>query len=701
MNKIKKIGISGVGPFKKGVLLPILPGISVLYGRNDLAGGNANAVGKSLIGRVPQMIFYEPEVRADKKQGKRVIVFEKGTGKERQEVKVVVQSGKNEDYKLLVNGEDKSARKKTATKAEMISKWGLTQDEFQTFGIVDASVPHPLVKGGTAARKAFFTSFFGLDRMDAEKKVFMKELSDIKKAKAAHAEVATAFDAARRDMLTKDERQSLQAEVEELELKVKKLTKLQDKASASQRVEAFISVAGPQLKALKKRPPREASEVAALLKDAEALEEQIEDYRDYLKAKKAYDEAVQGLDMETPIKELAEAAKKYRACKDRIEDFADRKPPRFSMEKPQTPGTPRDELEAEARRLRHSLNHSKKFAKGVCETCGQEVEVADPAKTEKRLRKIDQQLELWDEVEDYTKKRKAYKEEQATYDAEEQEIKKLKSSLKGLKAKAQLYDKRRVLSKPERVEKPSGEFDVSALKEELALAKFKEENESLIEATATFTPVEFDHRKLSKAQERLFAARARLDLHKAVKKRADQLRDRLAELEEMTKRQQQLEIILEGYADKAMKRMAIESISTHLMASVNRYAALVFENYSFEFVWGTQIQLIVHRPEGSSDVRMLSGAESILFTIILILSLLTFVPQSKRLNLLILDEPTASFSETTQDLFVKLLPHINLVIPSVLIITPKTDFKIAGANNFTVVKTADGSIIKEGHANEV
>ena len=237
--------------------------------------------------------------------------------------------------------------------------------------------------------------------------------------------------------------------------------------------------------------------------------------------------------------------------------------------------------------------------------------------------------------------------------------------------------------------------------DELEIAKFAEDNESLIEAAASFTPIEFDHRKLSKAQEQLYKAQARLDLHKAVKRRADELRTRLAELEEMTKRQQQLEIILEGYADKAMKRMAIESISTHLMASVNKYAALVFENYSFEFIWGTQIQLIVHRPEGSSDVRMLSGAESILFTIILILSLLTFVPQSKRLNLLILDEPTASFSDVTQELFLKLLPHINLVIPSVLIITPKTTFKIAGARNFTVVKTAKGSVIKEGHANEV
>ena len=402
MKKIKKIGIAGVGPFKKGVTLPIVPGISTLYGRNDLAGGNANAVGKSLIGRIIPSVFYEPEIRADKKQGRRFIVFENGD----KEVKVVATAGKGEDLKLLINGEDQSARKKTATKAAVLEQWGLTQDEFQTYGLVDASVPHPLVKGGTAARKAFFTSFFGLDRMDAEKKLFMRELSEIKKAKAAHAEVATAFDAARKDMLTKDERQELQVQVEDLTATVKKLTKLQDKANAAQRVQAFIEVAGPQLKRLKKMKPRSVDDLKKLLREAAAAEEQAEDYKDYLRAKKAYDEATADLDMETPLNALADAARAYRAARDRLEDLSGRKPPTFDgAKRPEVPDLSRAELEAESRRLTHALNHSRKFSKGVCETCGQEVEVDDPKKTQRRLEKIDAQLEQWDKVDRYKKKR--------------------------------------------------------------------------------------------------------------------------------------------------------------------------------------------------------------------------------------------------------------------------------------------------------
>lgn len=701
MNKIEKIGIAGVGPFKDGAVLPIVPGISVLYGRNDMAGGNANAVGKSLIGRIIPSVFYEPEIKADKKQGKRFVSFVKTSKKTKDLVKVSLTSGKNEEVRLSVNGKDRSARTKTQTKVAALEEWGLTQDEFQTYGLVDAAVPHPLVKGSTAARKAFFTSFFGLDRMDAEKKVFAKELAEIKKVKAAHAEVATAFDAARKDMLGREERETLEAEIAELEVKVAKLSTLQDKASKAQRVQAFVEVAGSQLKKLKNNTPRDSKTIRRELKAASQSEEQAEEYKDYVRAKKIYDERTSGLDMATPLGELAEAAKAYANAVSKIEDFEERKKPRFSLDKPTAPKTELADLEAEERRLKHALSHSRKFAKGVCETCGQEVKAESPKKLAAKLEAIVSDIDAWAELDTWKKKHKAYKEELAEYEAEAEEIEKLTKKVGKLKAKAELYDKRRLLVKPEKVEKPETVYDVPALKAELELAEFVEQNEDLIEATKNFVPVEFDHRKLTKAQERLYAARAALDLHRAVKKRATQLRDRLQELAKATARQQQLEIILEAYADKAMKKMAIESISTHLMASVNRYAALVFENYSFEFVWGTQIQMIVHRPEGSSDVRMLSGAESILFTIILILSLLVFVPHRKRLNLLVLDEPTASFSEATQALFIKLLPHINMVIPSVLIITPKTDFKIAGATNFTVVKTQKGSIIKKGHAHEV
>jgi ABC-type sugar transport system ATPase subunit len=147
--------------------------------------------------------------------------------------------------------------------------------------------------------------------------------------------------------------------------------------------------------------------------------------------------------------------------------------------------------------------------------------------------------------------------------------------------------------------------------------------------------------------------------------------------------------------------MAVDEISRRLMATVNKYAAIAFPNYRFEFVWGAQVRLLVHRPKGTTDVRKLSGAESKLFTLILTMSQLMFKPKSKRLSLLILDEPSASFSKETLERFHRLLPYMQQLIPSILIVTPKSEERYPGAHEYTVVRDASGATVKKGHPSEI
>lgn len=698
MNRIEKIGVSRIGPFKKGVVLPIVPGVTFLYGKNELSNGNANAVGKSLLGKSIQELFYEPEVRGDKqKTGRRFVTFYQG----KKQIKVVSNLSGKEDVELFVNGEDVSARTNAQTKKQAAALWGVSQEEFATYGLVDSQVPHPLVKGGTTARKAFFNSFFGLDRMDEEKKIFAKKLSEIRKVKAAHAELEAAFSSVRRDMLPKAEREALEVGVANAQAQLDKLISKQERASASQQIAAFASVAAPKLKALQKRTVRDVGTISKELKEAAKVQEQLDEYKDYLRARKRYEIAAEGLDLSKDMEMLRRNARLYDSSVARLEEIGELDEPKFTEAAPKKPKIPRVELEASQRRLKHALEHSRKFAKGVCDTCGQDVKAKDPKIVKRELAEVDAALETWDEVDEYKALAKEHETKHARYLELQAEVRKLRKELPGLKTDAALYRKRSELVKPKKVEKPEAVYDVRELELELELARFAEDNEDMIEALKTYKPVDFDPKQLNVVQEKLYAMKAKLELHNSVKKRAAEMRDRLGELQEAMAKQQMLEIILEGYADRAVKKMAIESISTHLMASVNRYAALVFENYSFEFVWGTQIQILVHRPEGTSDVRRLSGAESMLFTLILILALLVFVPKRKRLSLLILDEPYASFSEGTSELFTKLLPHITQVIPSVLVITPKSEFRIAGATELTVVKTSDGSVIMKGHPSEI
>jgi DNA repair exonuclease SbcCD ATPase subunit len=216
-----------------------------------------------------------------------------------------------------------------------------------------------------------------------------------------------------------------------------------------------------------------------------------------------------------------------------------------------------------------------------------------------------------------------------------------------------------------------------------------------------------DYSEVETLQSKISKLETKLRLHESVKERCDELKQRLKKLKKKLKNEKALKLLIEGYSDKSIKKMVIEAISNKLMALVNQYARIVFpEDYKFTFDWiGSNISLKVHRRYGKrtdvSDVRKLSGAESKLFTIILVLALLSFVPKKKRLSFIVLDEPAANFSRETAESFVKLLPYLNKVIPSIIIVTPDSEERYAGAREFTVIKTDGVAKLVEGHPDNI
>ena len=67
---------------------------------------------------------------------------------------------------------------------------------------------------------------------------------------------------------------------------------------------------------------------------------------------------------------------------------------------------------------------------------------------------------------------------------------------------------------------------------------------------------------------------------------------------------------------------------------------------------------------------------------------------------MILDEPTANFSQETTESFIKILDILKTVIPSIVIITPRDDV-YPDSYCYTVVRTPKGSSIREGLPQEV
>ena len=119
----------------------------------------------------------------------------------------------------------------------------------------------------------------------------------------------------------------------------------------------------------------------------------------------------------------------------------------------------------------------------------------------------------------------------------------------------------------------------------------------------------------------------------------------------------------------------------------------------------SDIDILVHRRFGkrveTSDVRELSGAESRLLTYVMVLALMTFIPESKRSSVLIMDEPTANMSPEIIESFKQLLEVMATVIPTVVVVTPMPEEVYDGATCYTVVKRNGLSTIVEGHPSTI
>ncbi len=711
-NVITKIGLAGIGPFKKQVL-DIPSGVVYLYGKNMKrdAEGNGNAAGKSLLGASVSEIFYDTPIvgtRQDKnKQGQRFVEFMRGKRK----IRIMSAfKGKSQKLSVMVDGKkDESGRTNKNTKELIAKYWPINEKEYRTYGHLDARKTHSLVGGSSQERKAFFTEFFGLDKLDAERKVIAGEISRLKKITAAHTELKRTFEEVKADMLSKADREAKEAQEASLKKKFLKLRAAFDEYTAIQQTLQFEEFAAEKLKAFNKLVPDlddfESIMTSARkrLKKAEALEEQMSEWKQYQKELARYNKAIEGVDMFVPMEKLEAYSKEFRKAESLLEDEPEA-PKKVS--KPERPDTDKNALIGEQQRLQHQLEHAKKFKTGKCYACGQDVKAEDPEKVRARLKKVNAALESWDAYDAQLRKYTSYKEAVKDYEEEIGKFEAAKATVAKRRKAHELYEKRRNIIKPEKVEKPAEAEDVEPIRAELELLRFFDSKIPIIKALKAITPeqrkLKVDGSELTALQDKLMKVGAALSVHNAVKGRAKKMKARLDELQEQTSDREALELLYEGYSDKAVKKMVVEAINNHLMEATNAYAPIVFDDYRFEFHWGTQVQILVHRPGmATTDVRKLSGAESTLFTLVVLMALLKFVPPAKRLSMIILDEPAASFSEQTTELFHRLLPHLNKLIPTIMVITPDSRERYEGATELTVVRDRDGARVVKGHPSEL
>ena len=725
----------------KDVQFEIPKGLSVVYGLNRTNGRKsmqANGAGKSsAFASIGEILYEEPIVGLKEdtvKHGTRQVRLKLG----KHTVDVV---RKNTKLEILVDGKAKKFRKKPDAQKWLKAHLPMSQTEFNTYGFLDARVPHPLVMGSSTERKKFFTEAFGLDKIDVERRLFEAELSKLKRVRAAYRELKAVFDADKEKALPKEKRLSLEQKAKDYEAELEDLNRknlrlqtiaqlLAFEHSAAKQVRTFADLCKnlEEFSSIYGEVERNLKDNKAKLRDARAWQDYQRDTNKYNKAHDALSNdakkliAKQGL--KKAMRKCSDAADELPRLTSELEAYQkalDQKPEKPKKPSEDCPDQSKKELRARLDSLEHRLEHALKFKTGTCDSCGQEVKVRDPKKLKAQIKALDGQLgliNLWDEYED---ERTRYKRLRAEYEKAESEIEGLEERIEKYKRYRKIGRELRDLpSAPEPFEGRKLEVDVCERmveedRAQMELLQFIEPNLETIKQLRELTDKQRNaasvapklQQRITEIHERLSKVRSRLEVNAMVCESLAKHRKRLLEMKDELINEEPLKLLVEAYADKSIKRMAVKAISKRLMDEVNKYAKLIFpEDYEFGFQWeSSKLSLTVTRKYRvgkklkilTSDVRKLSGAESKLYTFILMLAHLSFVPQKKRSNVLILDEPTANFSADTTDAFRKLLPLLLKVIPSIIIITPRTDERYEGAQEFTVLKEKGEARISKGH----
>lgn len=713
MLNIKALAVKNYGPFVKQTVFEFKPGISVIYGLNQTSGvnsKNSNWVGKSLFfNSLSELLYDEPIVgqKSDKvKSGSRSVILQD----KKHTLQITKISGKREQIKIKYDGSEIEHLTKTKALEYIQSKWKLDKTEFESFIHLDSRIPHPLVMGSSTERKHFFDSFFKLSVIDDERRLYISELRKLQSVRTAFDELKIVYKSQKRLVIDDEELSKLKSKLKTLKSKREKINSKLEEAKEYQRLKAIHDSVGStdyhdvdsQIQKLKDK-----------IKSLESTLDQAIDYEQYKKEKARYIKITANLSEFAKSKDrekLKKGASLYSEYKTELrlktEDLDDLSEPDI-VRKPKAKRVDSNELLAIRSNLSHQISHAEKFKTGICPTCGQKVKHQNLDELKEKLVEIESQIRDSKQWQLYD----AYVEESIKYSQESESLKvqiaELTAKCNKFKKYADAYSEvQSIPSKPEKVEKPSIERDkcesiIDECKSKLhSLLAVQPYADDLIKFENWKGVTDFDYSVASSIAEDIARLEAKLQNDESARLQLQKTKTRLKELKSKLNDEPLLKDLIEIFSDKVIKKAMVTQISAKLCELLNSYSSLVFDqDYKFNLIWDTQLQLICTRTVGkqqlTSDVRKLSGAESKLFTIILVLSLLSFIDPLKRPKTIILDEPTANLSNETTQAFIKLLGLLKQVVPSIVVITPRDDV-YPDSMCYTVVRTKNGSTIKEG-----
>ena len=727
MNEFESLTLTGMPFFKSETFQLNQKGISLILGLNlDSSNNNTNGAGKSLFfSQLPEIIQGDPIIGNKRdliRKGSTTVRFKRG----KHHYEVTRSFKPSEKVTIVRDGADLEYRELSAAKAALAELLPYNNAEILSLLYLDSRVPHPLIRGSSAERKAFFTRFFRMNSAPTMRKLVKAELDGLA-TKAGEYKAHSERLAALKTKLAGVDVEALTSKMEKVKAKIDSTEKSAKRYAKVERVKEDYQDIKDDYKALKAQGVKSYAEAKeksseneeSLTKITAQLAEWTR-YEEYLETKGSSKGKRSALVKE--IEALGFTAKPSETDitlhNTRIEEF-DTKIEDYNESIKTLKGKLADVSESEVHNKTSKLNRLKASKKSLeegadtCPTCGADY---DNKHAKKELKALESQIEtLKDEIGEANTKREGYQEKKTSLD---KSLAKAETEYDLLRSVRKLRKELAALADIEEVVEPKRSKET--LKEKRS--SIKELQEVLVSARAVFEAVDA-YRELSEEDldllkeasptdslmelhEKHSALKVQIDECTSLESEREELRTKLKVLKVALAEKEELDVLNEALSKKGVEPLMIRLVCQKLEHQVNRYARLLFpEDFRFSFELETQFNILVTRKYGkgevTSDVRKLSGAESLLFSLILLIALLSFVPPKNRTNLLILDEPTSTFSPEMIEAFVKFLPTLNSVIPHIVVITPLPNSSYPGAKHYTVVKKGGKSRIVEGSGSSV
>ena len=718
MIRLKALAVKDYGPFTKQVSFQFKPGISVVYGLNHTSGNNSknsNWVGKSLFFSSLSEVLYGEPIVGTKQDVMKAGSIAVSLVSDQKKIQIIRRLGKKSVTEIIENGVKIEHLTKTKAQEYINSVWDLSQSEFETFVHIDSRIPHPLVMGSSTDRKHFFDSFFKLSTIDYERRAYLSALRQVEAKKQTYTELLRVYKQQTGSVLSADIRQKYEHQLAKLKVKQQQNSRDFELITRYRQLSAVYDSLSDKLQGIDlQKFQQQLQQIKSKLSKLNQIQQQWADYKSYVLAKKRYNRLLSDLSelaVNTPLVKLSKGSQLYLKYTEQLEELDEP----LDIEKPkerQNPGQSSTEMQVQISKLEDMLRSSLKFKSGICPTCGQPVKTHNIQQIKRELIAAQTKLNKCVLYEQYLEQLEQYKVQVKANKQLIQKRAELTAKVEKFKPYRLAYKERvKLPEEPVVIDKPSIALDmvqakVEKLSTKLHTMQLIEPNLQQINEYLSWSGItQFDTAAYNECNEQVAKLEAQLSLNESSTKQVTELKERLKTLKTEVADEKWLRHLVQIFSDKQLKRLMVQQISEKLCQLMNGYANLVFNTeYRFQLIWDTQLQLLCTRKVGrhslTSDVRKLSGAESKLFTLILILSLLSFVPPARRPNVIILDEPSANMSVETTQAFIKLLDVLKHIIPSIVIITPRDDI-YPDSIPYTVVRTKNGSQIVEGLPDQV